>query len=71
MVDSRLLWRHISVAPRDGTRLLLAKIVDGRLWWATTGHWSAEWRNWNDGVEPSGLADPNFFLPIDENGVGE
>lgn len=64
-------WRPISEAPKDGSSMLLAKIVGhpdhpSALWWATRGHWSEKWKNWNDGLEPSGLADPTHFLPLSD-----
>jgi len=34
------------------------------LWWATAGFWSTKWGNWNDGIEPSGLADPTHWMPL-------
>ena len=34
------------------------------LWWCVAGHWSTRWNNWNDGVEPSGLADPTHWMPL-------
>jgi len=66
----------IDKAPKDGTRMLLMKIVGHpihptALWWATIGHWSLKWKNWNDGIEPSGLADPTHFIPIEELGVAK
>lgn len=68
-------WRNIVTAPRDGTRVLLGKIVGHpdhptALWWATMGHWSAKWNNWNDGIEPCGLADPTHWMPMDAYGAG-
>lgn len=82
-------WQSIDSAPKDGTRLLLARfgyiadttgldegspewkqrIMDNSkrlycLWWATTGWWSTKWNNWNDGVEPSGLADPTHWMHV-------
>jgi len=73
-------WRDISEAPKDGTLLLLAKfgwasadpfnvwqsIGDQQhtIWWCTKGFWSQEWGNWNDGIEPSGLAGPTHFIPL-------
>lgn len=68
-------WRDIASAPRDGTKILLAKIVGHpdhptALWWATRGYWSDKWKNWNDGFEPSGLADPTHWLPMSAHGVG-
>lgn len=36
-----------------------------RLWWLAKGHWSERWQNWNDGVEPSGLAGPTHFVPLE------
>lgn len=68
-------WRVIDeTTPRDGTRILLAKIVghpdhETALWWATIGHWSSKWNNWNDGIEPAGLASPTHWLPISAHGV--
>lgn len=40
-----------------------AKRVYG-FWWAVLGFWSAKWGNWNDGFEPAGLADPNYWMPL-------
>lgn len=62
-------WRPIESAPKDGTRLMLAKIVGHpanptALWWACAGLWSDRWNNWNDGVEPCGLAGPTHWLPL-------
>lgn len=62
-------WRPIETAPKDGTRVLLAKFVGHpvhptALWWATLGHWSAKWNNWNDNVEPAGLAGPTHWMPL-------
>lgn len=70
-------WQPIETAPKDGTRILLAKIgatnaVPGlgikarepHVWWACTGHWSEKWKNWNDGIEPCGLAGPNYWQPL-------
>ena len=67
-------WHTIDTAPKDGTRILLARIVGHpahatALWWATAGHWSTRWKNWNDGVEPSGLADPNYWMPLTTAGA--
>lgn len=70
------VWRPIETAPKDGTKILLAKIdsTNGApefgiephppyVWWCVQGYWSSKWGNWNDGVEPSGLAGPNFWMP--------
>ena len=70
-----LTWRPIETAPKDGTRILLAKIVGHpdhatALWWASIGHWSSKWNNWNDGIEPSGFVPPTHWLPISASGVG-
>jgi hypothetical protein len=70
-------WRVVDEnTPRDGTRILLAKIVghpdhETSLWWATVGHWSSKWNNWNDGIEPAGLVTPTHWLPISGHGIGE
>lgn len=34
------------------------------IWWAATGWWHSKWNNWNDGIEPSGLASPTHWMPI-------
>lgn len=62
-------WRPIETAPKDGARIILAKIVGHpahptSLWWACAGHWSDRWGNWNDGVEPCGLAGPTHWMPL-------
>jgi len=82
-------WRDVESAPKDGSKILLAKygwsndagdavqgsdewkrrILDQTrrkygLWWCVAGHWSARWNNWNDGVEPSGLAGPTHWMPL-------
>lgn len=67
-------WRSIETAPKDGTRILLGKIVGHpdhptALWWATMGYWSDRWNNWNDGIEPSGLADPTHWMHLDAKGA--
>jgi hypothetical protein len=58
----------IDTAPRD-RRIVLAKIVGHpdhptALWWMTLGSWSEKWKNWNDGIEPSGLAGPTHWADI-------
>ena len=65
----RVEWQDISTAPKDGTRILLAKIVGHpahptALWWAVAGHWSIRFSNWNDGAEPAGLAGPTHWMPL-------
>lgn len=34
------------------------------LWWARSGFWSEKWKNWNDGIEPSGLNSPTHHMPL-------
>lgn len=60
--------KPIDTAPKDGTKILLLKIAGHpahptALWWCVLGFWSSRWNNWNDGVEPAGLADPNYWMP--------
>ncbi|HHS84305.1 MAG TPA: hypothetical protein ENK38_05170 [Gammaproteobacteria bacterium] len=70
-------WQPIETAPKDGTDILLAKIAECKallefnreyippfVWWCVKGFWSKKWNNWNDGIEPSGLAGPNFWMPL-------
>jgi hypothetical protein len=61
-------WRPIETAPRN-RRIILAKIVGHpdhptAFWWAVAGQWSSKFNNWNDGVEPSGLANPSHWKDI-------
>lgn len=62
-------WQPIATAPRDGTKVLLAKIVGHidhptAIWWVVQGFWSDKWHNWNDGIEPSGLAGPTHWMSV-------
>lgn len=63
-------WQPIETAPKDGTKVLLARIgrneagKDLGIWWACKGFWSARWNNWNDGCEPCGLAGPTHWMPL-------
>jgi hypothetical protein len=58
-------WQKIETAPKD-RKILLGKIVGHpdhptALWWACSGAWSERFKNWNDGVEPSGLSGPTHW----------
>lgn len=70
-------WQPIDDStPRGGKKILLAKIVGHpdhatSLWWACLGFWSERWGNWNDGIEPAGLAGPTHWLPASGHGVGD
>lgn len=63
-------WRPIGSAPKDGFDLLLGHWgtrydTGGGHWhWFSRGHWSARFNNWNDGIEPAGLADPTHWQPL-------
>lgn len=62
-------WQPIETAPKDGTDLLLAKIVGHidhptALWWLFKGSWSLKWNKWWDGIEPCGLSGPTHWMPI-------
>lgn len=63
-------WQPIETAPKEG-RMVLAKYVGHHdhpttLWWLTLGQWSWKYGNWNDGIEPCGLADPTHWMPLPE-----
>ena len=60
-------WKPIEKAPRDGTPLILSKWVGHvdhptAFWWIVRGYWSVKWNNWNDGMEPCGLAGPTHWI---------
>jgi len=82
-------WMPIETAPKDGTKVLLAKydwssdtgdaafgsadwkqrVFDETRrkyssWWCCEGRWSERWGNWNDGIEPCGLAGPTHWMPL-------
>jgi hypothetical protein len=62
-------WRSdMENAPRDGW-IMLGKIVGHpshptALWWIVKGEWSEKYQCWWDGIEPSGLAGPNCWMPL-------
>ena len=63
-------WQPIDTAPRDGSKILLARIGRNEvgenlgIWWACSGFWHSRYENWNDGIEPSGLAHPTHWQPL-------
>ena len=69
---SRMEWQPIETAPKDGTRILLARCgknetgADLGVWWACAGWWSDKWNVWFDGVEPSGLHKPTHWMHLPE-----
>lgn len=52
------LWRKRALGEAEDSKRVY------QLWWLTKGHWSSKWKNWNDGIEPSGLASPTHFMPL-------
>lgn len=82
--EAQSAWQTINTAPKDRS-ILLARfgwsIIDlkadwddpenkeWRLFWAVRGHWSERFNNWNDGVEPSGLASPSHWLDLPQDAL--
>lgn len=65
-------WQTIESAPKNGIALILARFDGGSLSWASKGYWHPKWKNWNDGIEPAGLASPTHWMhvpPLNEFGV--
>jgi hypothetical protein len=79
-------WLPIESAPKDRP-IMLAKFGwyiidvkvdwdsgDNKKWslaWACKGHWSERFNNWNDGVEPSGLAGPTHWTELPQDALPE
>ena len=68
-------WQPIETAPKDGARIILAKIgrstdpatwnaLPSSVWWCVSGSWSNKWSKWWDGVEPCGLANSTHWMPL-------
>ena len=70
-------WQAIETAPKNGERILLARIDATKglpefgihacttfVWWACAGSWSEKYSRWWDGIEPCGLAGPNYWMPL-------
>lgn len=57
-------WQPIDTAPKGKTQIIVARIVDGRVWWCRDCKWSDKWQNWNDNVEPAGLDNPTHWMPL-------
>ncbi len=76
-LKKQMEWQTIDTAPKDGTKIILAKFgateaieefdipsTPYQIYWASLGFWSEEWGNWNDGIEPNGLASPTHWMPL-------
>lgn len=64
-------WQPIDTAPKDGTKLLLARYVgnplhDSALWWMAAGAWSEKYQNWNDTNTPDAFVCPTHWMPLPE-----
>lgn len=64
-------WRPIESAPRDGERIIVAKIAESggifdiprrspHVWFAVTASWNG--RYWTDGLER--LVEPTHWIPL-------
>ena len=69
LILSRWSWLPDTSGLKPGTKEWRERIFDYdaprtfQMWWACRGRWSDKWRNWNDGVEPSGLNNPTHWMP--------
>jgi hypothetical protein len=65
-------WMPIETAPKDGSVIVLARWVAHPLQptlpltmsWITKGCWSLKFKNWSDGLEPSGLNKPTHWIKL-------
>lgn len=67
-------WRPIETAPKDGTRIIVGKAVDGDMWWASSAYWFHEpcphqprckpgtHQGWTNGADT--LAPPTHWMPL-------
>jgi hypothetical protein len=60
-------WRKADEAPADMTRLLYARIIEGRLEWAVSGFRITSGQHWHDGRSPKAFPqEPTHYMPFDE-----
>ena len=73
-----MTWQDISTAPKDGSKVILAKIIpasedrEASVWWACMGHWrgAAIWYSgsfrrsaaWTDAMDNLGA--PSHWMPV-------
>lgn len=57
-------WRDIENAPKESRQILVARIIEGEVYWACTARWSEQYQCWFDGIEPGGLAGPTHWTLV-------
>jgi len=65
-------WQPIETAPKDGTRIIVAKQSGYVMAWASSAYWfdREKYSGWTDGVDT--LATPTHWMPLPAPpGIGE